>query len=37
MGRNEKKAYLEVTWQRYKKATRAKKSRILEEFCETCG
>jgi hypothetical protein len=37
MGRNEKKAYLEVTHQRYKKATRAKKSRILEEFCETCG
>lgn len=36
MGRNEKKAYLEVTRQRYKKANRAKKGRILEEFCETC-
>jgi len=37
MGRNEKKAYLEVTRQRYKKACKIKKGKILEEFCETCG
>lgn len=37
MGRNEKKAYVEVTRQRYKKADKAKKGTILGEFCETCG
>ena len=37
MGRTEKKAYVEAIRQRYKKANRAKKSRNLEEFCETCN
>jgi len=37
MGRNEKKAYLEITRERYKNSPRTKKGRILEEFCETCG
>lgn len=37
MGRNEKKAYVKATRARYLKADRAKKGRILEEFCETCN
>ena len=37
MGRHEKKTYLETIRQRYKAAKKAKKSLILNEFCETCG
>lgn len=35
MGRHEKKSYLEVVRWRYKSASKAKKSVILEEFCAT--
>jgi hypothetical protein len=36
MGRHEKKTYLEIIRQRYHAASKAKKSAILTEFCETC-
>ncbi|MCD6047752.1 MAG: hypothetical protein K0S08_1399 [Gammaproteobacteria bacterium] len=37
MGRNEKKAYVEVIRQCYLKADKVKKGTILGEFCETLG
>lgn len=37
MGKNEHKAYLEAIRGRYRKASRAAKSRILDEFCAVCG
>lgn len=37
MGRHEKKGYLEIVRTRYKRASKAKKSLILTEFCETHG
>ena len=32
-----KREYLEAPHRRYKNATRAQKSRILDEYCATCG
>jgi hypothetical protein len=37
MGKNERKAYLEAIRGRYRKASRAAKTRILDEFCAVCG
>jgi len=37
MSRKEKRAYLKAIQSRYKKASRAQKSRILDEFCAVCG
>lgn len=37
MGKNERKAYLEAIRGRYRKASRADKTRILDEFCAVCG
>src|SRR5262245_60468563 len=37
MGRHEKKTYLAIIRQRYHAASKAKKSAILTELCETCG
>lgn len=36
MGKNDKKAYLEAIRGRYRKAARADKSKILDEFCAVC-
>lgn len=37
MGKHEKKAYLKQIKPRYRKATKADKQRILDEFCAVCG
>ena len=37
MGKNERKAYLEAIRGRYRKASRAAKTRILDEFCAARG
>lgn len=37
MGKGERKAYLAAIRGRYRKATRAQKSAILDEFCAVCG
>ena len=37
MGKHEKKAYLKQIKPRYKRATKAEKQRILDEFCAVCG
>jgi hypothetical protein len=37
MGKGERKAYLTAIRGRYRKATRAQKTRILDEFCAVCG
>ena len=36
MGKHEKKAYLQHIKPRYKKASKAEKQRILDEFCAVC-
>ncbi len=36
MSPRSKKEYIEVTFLRYKKASRKRKSAILDEFCATC-
>jgi hypothetical protein len=37
MSPRSKKEYRETIFLRYKRATRKEKSRILDEFCATCG
>lgn len=37
MSKNEKKSYLAAIRRRYKKANKANKSKILDEFCAVCG
>jgi hypothetical protein len=37
MSRNSKKDYLLAIWDRYQRAGRPFKSKILDEFCEVCG
>jgi len=37
MGKGERKAYLAAIQGRYRKANRAQKSKILDEFCAVCG
>lgn len=37
MGKGERKAYLAAIRGRYRKANRAQKSKILDEFCAVCG
>lgn len=37
MGKQERRAYLEAIRGRYRKAKRAGKARILDEFCAVCG
>src|SRR3990167_6176172 len=37
MSLSEKRAYLEAIRQRYQRAKRSKKSKILDEFCAVCG
>jgi hypothetical protein len=37
MGKHERRAYLEAIRGRYRKASRAGKTRILDEFCAVCG
>ena len=37
MGKHERKTYLEAIRGRYRKASRAGKTRILDEFCAVCG
>lgn len=37
MTRNEKRAYLDEIRKRYWKSSKAKRSAILDEFCEVCG
>jgi hypothetical protein len=37
MGKREKQAYLEAIRNRYHKAKRADKGKILDEFCSVCG
>ena len=37
MGKYEKKAYLKQIKGRHKKASKAEKKRILDEFCAVCG
>jgi hypothetical protein len=37
MGKTDKKAYLEAIRRRYRKAKRADKTKILDEFCAVCG
>ena len=37
MGKREKRAYLEAIRGRYRRAKRADKSKILDEFCAVCG
>jgi hypothetical protein len=37
MGKNEKRAYRRAIRARYRAASRAEKTRILDEFCEVCG
>jgi hypothetical protein len=36
MGKGDKKSYLEAIRGRYRKASRADKSKILDEFCAVC-
>ena len=37
MGKHEKRVYLEAIGKRYRRARRADKSKILDEFCSVCG
>ena len=37
MGKHERRAYLVAIRGRYRKANRAGKARILDEFCAVCG
>ena len=37
MGRREKRAYLEQIRDRYRKAKRVEKAKILDEFCAVCN
>ena len=37
MGRNSKSEYLRAIWDRYQRAGRRYKSKILDEFCAVCG
>ena len=37
MSKTEKRAYLDAIRGRYRKAKRADKSKILDEFCAVCG
>jgi hypothetical protein len=37
MSRNSKKDYLRAIWDRYQRAGRKFKSKILDEFCDVCG
>ena len=37
MGKQAKRAYLEAIMGRYRKADRAGKAKILDEFCAVCG
>lgn len=37
MGEQAKRAYLEAIMGRYRKADRAGKAKILDEFCAVCG
>ena len=37
MGKHERQAYLKAIKERYRKANRAGKTRILDEFCAVCG
>jgi hypothetical protein len=37
MGKHERRAYLDAIRERYRKADRAGKTRILDEFCAVCG
>ncbi len=37
MGKKSKKEYLVAIWDRYQRAGRRYKSKILDEFCEVCG
>ena len=37
MGKNECQAYLQAIRQRYRQASRAAKTAILDEFCAVCG
>jgi hypothetical protein len=37
MGKSERKAYLAAIRSRYRKASRAQKTKILDEFCAVCG
>ena len=37
MGKSERKAYLAAIRGRYRKANRAQKTKILDEFCAVCG
>lgn len=37
MGKHERQAYLKAIKERYRKANRTGKARILDEFCAVCG
>ncbi len=37
MGKHEKRVYLEAIGKRYRRAMRADKGKILDEFCSVCG
>lgn len=37
MARQERRACLEAIWIRYRRAGKASKSAILDEFCAVCG
>jgi len=37
MSPRSKKEYAETTYLRYKKASRSEKTKILDEYCATCG
>ena len=37
MGKNERRAYLEVVRDRYRQASKKSKAIILDEFCQVCG
>jgi hypothetical protein len=37
MGKHEKRIYLEAIRKRYRRARRADKGKILDEFCSVCG
>ena len=37
MGKHEKRVYLEAIRKRYRRAGRADKGKILDEFCSECG
>ena len=37
MGRNSRSEYLRAIWDRYRRAGRRYKSKILDEFCAVCG